>query len=638
MRRHFTLTLFLLFIFTLTINAQSKWIEDSQMNFKIQIPSNYQASQFYEGSDKIHAFLSPDKNVAVRIRSFNVNDNVSLDNIISSFANNIIKGASQVVNQKHSLNGMDGGLAAYRWRYNNINVIIAAFYTIQNGNAYIIWSLIPENLFAIRNSESDAITNTFSVTAKQTQNNQRLITDNVVNNSSYIFTTYVSDDAFLEYQIPTTATLKSSEAGTSIWNILLNNGESVNMVIQNIFKQTQFEEFTAEQISSIRNRGAKIISQKKEIINNLNLFQYEYEYNNNSFIYTAIDGPVSYFLIGLVGVSKHLTDLREIHNQAHISVRETSASQNRSNTDLSSRNSAGNLNPPSAIAKKPFTPLESDIYPLKITSVALGSQLNTVAVSIQQKSTLIDPSQTTIHLVANHNGKDNGGNFIVKWYSITHGCLVAQDDYEPKINGLNKIHSFIENRLGKWPTGDYKIEIWHMGRMLAEEDFSIGQKQIVQNNHPQQPPVSKTINTSSNTPPKTTSGSSTAKESKGVKKIMMDNKTYGYDFASGRLRTDYNPEPDVMNRPWCTPLPALTGNWAKTGKYRMEEVNKAPASGYLSDGKDFIDCAEAPLNEVLVFKLNNGKFAKLMIINDQQTKTSTGCEHKITCLVEYPAF
>lgn len=87
---------------------------------------------------------------------------------------------------------------------------------------------------------------------------------------------------------------------------------------------------------------------------------------------------------------------------------------------------------------------------------------------------------------------------------------------------------------------------------------------------------------------------------------------------------------DVMNRPWCTPLPALTGNWIRIGKSRMEDVISAPSSGYLSDGKDFIDCAEAPLNEVLLFKLANGKYAKLMIISDEQSKTSSGCEHKIT--------
>lgn len=89
-----------------------------------------------------------------RIRSFKVNNNISKEQVIKTFSQNIIKGATQLVNQNHNLNGMDGGLAGFRWKYNNINVIVAAFYTIQNGTAYIVWTLIPENLSGKRTIHS----------------------------------------------------------------------------------------------------------------------------------------------------------------------------------------------------------------------------------------------------------------------------------------------------------------------------------------------------------------------------------------------------------------------------------------------------------------------------------------------------
>jgi hypothetical protein len=282
------------------------------------------------------------------------------------------------------------------------------------------------------------------------------------------------------------------------------------------------------------------------------------------------------------------------------------------------------------------TPLDSKPNPLMVTNIALGTGINNTLTITSPKET-IDPAQKTIHLVATHNGRDNGKNFIVKWYSITQQCLVAENEYKPKTKGLNKVHSTIENIAGNWPTGEYRAEIWHMGRKVSETSFKAGSAQPPQSSNTQSASASGSAKSSANTTQKT-SQTSNAQQTASVNKIVLDNKTYGYDFASGKLRTNYEPEPDVMNRPWCTPLPALTGNWVRTGKSRMEDVTSAPSSGYLSDGKDFIDCAEAPLNEVLVFKLTNGKYAKLMIISDQQSKTSSGCEHKITCLVQYPAF
>lgn len=69
------------------------------------------------------------------------------------------------------------------------------------------------------------------------------------------------------------------------------------------------------------------------------------------------------------------------------------------------------------------TPLESRPNALVITNVQLGTGINN-SLTIIPENKVIDPAQKTIHMVASHNGKDNGQNFIVRWYSITQQWLL----------------------------------------------------------------------------------------------------------------------------------------------------------------------------------------------------------------------
>lgn len=163
MKGYSALLLFGILLVGYMAKAQNRWVEDTQMKFKISVPSNYQTNQFRDGPDKIHAFVSPDQNLAVRVRSIPVPANTTVDLIVQAFSQNIIKGAQQLVNQVYTLNGLNGKMAAYKWQYNNINVVIGAFVTIRNGVAYVVWSVVPENLLSKRSAESDAITNSFTV-------------------------------------------------------------------------------------------------------------------------------------------------------------------------------------------------------------------------------------------------------------------------------------------------------------------------------------------------------------------------------------------------------------------------------------------------------------------------------------------
>jgi len=751
MKKYYFLLIIIIMIISFPAKSQNRWIEDSQMKFKIMVPSSYQAKDYWEGTDKIHMFLSSDQNVAVSVRAIPVSGNISITQLTQAFTQNIIKGANQLVSNPYTINGIAGQIIGYRWRYNNINVIVGAFYTIQNNIAFVVWTMIPETLFNKRNAESDAITNSFTLLnqndlsqqqPQQPQQSQAQAQDG--------FRILISDDAGLEHLIPELATIRTSESGQTLWDLPVgNSGKNLTMVIQNITKQGKsFATFINEQITSIKNRGAAIKFQDFETINGLQCCKYRYDYNGSVFIYTAVDGPNSFYLTGFVGASEYAGQTDGFHKTVHNSFKKKGSGRQQPQPQTQQ-----NVATPTAQASTPThtstttspPPPSKTVNGVKVTTIKTAKEINS-ATDISAIESFFIPSTERIHLVFNYQGNTNGQNFLVKWFSKTHNCLVVEENYLPKANGQNKVHSYIENSGKAWPLGDYRAEVWFSGQKLTEVYFIIGNrvvatpatnatligkiyadgkgdnqtkslggryctadltklndndiieiritsgtlkfvhvhlrnssgiwiskydgmntrftvKELITNQrnlythlvfnvnakHEKYLPVacyadvwlisatatnSQTQQTQQTTqvPPPSTKGGA-------IKQIVMDNQNCGYDFATGKVRDGHKaPDPDVLNEPWNTPTPALGGNWARTGKSRMEDVTTAPAGGYISDGLSFIDCKEAPLNEVLVFKLKNGTYGKLMIIKDEKSTTSNSAQHRITCLVQYPAF
>ncbi len=479
---------FLLLIFSVThLNAQKKCIENREMGFKVQVPSNYKDNQFIDGSDKVHAFVSSDENVAVQVRAFDVDQNVSIDIVISAFEKSIIKGAQSLIKENYVLNGLNGKMSGYRWNQGNFNIIVGAFHTIQEGKAYVIWSLIPENLFSKRNAESDAITNSFTLIKKETISNipqvvnvppvieERKIEEPLLKNlTPDNFITLVSDDACVEHLIPKDAKLTRAEEGLKVWEYPLGSqGNKISVVLQNVLKQGDvFKNFMENNISSIIKNGAAVLSKKYDSLNGMESCTYVYELNNSRFLYTVVNGPKTFFMLGFVGKIENKNDIDNLHNAISPSIKKADCDG---------------------------------------------------VVSKQEKTVV------------------------------------------PQTSSIQQ-------------TGNYK-------------------------------------------------------------QIILDNNNNAYSFAKDKLSNAVHlADSDILNEPWCTDLPALCGNWVATGKSKMEEVTIPPTSGYISDGQSFIDCQEAPLNQVIVFKLKDGSFAKLMILKDEKSKTSDQCQHKITCIIDYPAF
>ena len=300
------ITLLALSFISTHIYSQNRWIEDNEMMFKISVPQNYQTNQYRDGTDKVHAFVSRDNNVAVSIRSFKLPAGVTVDQLITAFAENLLKGADQLVIQPHSLNGSSGKMAGYRWRYNNINVTVGAYYTIKNNIGYIVWSMIPENLFRQRSAESDAITNTFTILNPEGETKD---------SGSIQYDPLVSEDAQIEHLIPKGATVRSQEPGQTIWNIPNPGGEKpLTLVIQNVVKEGKnLNSFMNEQIASIRKNGATLLGQSFEKAGPFYVCRYSYEYNGTRFYYTAVDGPVTFYLTGFVGGASYASILETMY-------------------------------------------------------------------------------------------------------------------------------------------------------------------------------------------------------------------------------------------------------------------------------------------------------------------------------------
>jgi uncharacterized protein (TIGR02145 family) len=110
-----------------------------------------------------------------------------------------------------------------------------------------------------------------------------------------------------------------------------------------------------------------------------------------------------------------------------------------------------------------------------------------------------------------------------------------------------------------------------------------------------------------------------------------------YHFTNGVFARDAMPDDidgmGIINEPWCTDLPALCGQFEVTDYSSFASLTEAPAGNYSGN------CIEVPLDKVIVFKLNDGSFGLVKIVNDNYNFVEGEyCEHEITIHVNYPAF
>lgn len=118
--------------------------------------------------------------------------------------------------------------------------------------------------------------------------------------------------------------------------------------------------------------------------------------------------------------------------------------------------------------------------------------------------------------------------------------------------------------------------------------------------------------------------------------VVLDGNTPFYDFKTAKALSDMPENIDnygLINEAWwCTDLPAICGNYQVTNETSFSAFTAAPSSGYEND------CKNIELNKVLVFKLGDGTYGLVKIVDDVYTSTQNECIHKITLHINYPAF
>jgi hypothetical protein len=143
--------------------SQARVVQDTEYGFEITVPDNWRTNSFVDGTDRVWALVAPDRNATVRIRAFQAPSGLTMPLLITAFETHVLKDAQRLTLEPYTLNGIAGQMAGYKAKFDNIDVGIGCFYTIQKQKAYIVWSMIPVALFQARSAEADAILNTFTL-------------------------------------------------------------------------------------------------------------------------------------------------------------------------------------------------------------------------------------------------------------------------------------------------------------------------------------------------------------------------------------------------------------------------------------------------------------------------------------------
>gem|GEM_PF-2329940 len=427
----------LLFAFLLlSTTANAQWVTDSQYGFKIKVPSNWSKEKKQDGTDRVHDFIDPSQNVFVEVRAFETMPNFTLDLLAQVFESSALPGAEKLTYGNYTLNGIAGKSGGYRLTVNGITVGVGVFYAVTPKYSYVLWSLIPTEVYNKYSALGDELLSSFT---------------------------------------------------------LINQTATKTVVKQNTAASV---ELTAFKISD-------------EITSDYN-----------------ISNPKKVFAVS--------------------------------------------------------TPIIWVVYDWK--------------------------------------GNGKGSLFEVNWFY--EGQFINGASKQFKMPDYMDGYGYANITMdGGFKVGNYSVEVKVAGKVLGTIQFK----------------VEANAGIAQTTWGKANGKTNSVSQNQGKARIVkLGGSANYYNFKKGIVKS--SEDADILNEPWCTSLPALCGNWARTGKKQLSEVDSPPSSGYISDGLSYTDCQQVPINEVLVFKLKDGTYGKVIIVNDNYSKTNSGCKHEITLMIEYPAF
>ena len=154
---------FLLVIVSSNLFAQLQ--QDSKYGFKINIPADWSKSSSMDGTDKVYDYYSADQNAAIQLRVFEAGGAVTTDMLAQAYEQSYLPPGTQKQSLENhtSKNGIPGKQGSYILNYNETEVVMGNFYTVQNNIGYVLTVIIPSSMLEQKGPEVRQITQSFII-------------------------------------------------------------------------------------------------------------------------------------------------------------------------------------------------------------------------------------------------------------------------------------------------------------------------------------------------------------------------------------------------------------------------------------------------------------------------------------------
>lgn len=609
MKKVSIITLFILISSLLS----AQWVTDSGYGFKINVPSDWSRESKLDGTDKVYDFVHPSNNLFLEVRAFKADGAISPDAIAQVFESQYLPNANRVAYENYTLNNTPGKFAGYTMNVDGLEVGIGTFYAVKNGFGYVLWTMIETRLYNQYSGIGDEVLNTFTTFPVSSASSRTVIPPSFKITNMKVGKSLTSD-----YDISPQDESKVFQSGQEkifvIWD-WEGKAEGKNMIIKWYY-------------------NGQLINEASQ--------SYTLPADAQGYGYANINKPSGGFKAGRYYVQIDFQSKKQRRIDFEVKKPASTAGAGfviapppggKGNSSNSGNSGGKNLNPGNSSSNS------SSDFKLNHQSFKLGEELQSGSIS-HLKSPSTKFYKHTAHVIAVYEwlGNGSGHQLKVNWNYYPRGASdkveIVSSTYDfPNKEGGASNFSLSKPDAG-WPEGQYWVEYYLDDHFEIEFRFDVI-------------PGSASAGSASSGSWGTAAGGSSPSKSSGssnssVERIVLTSagSQSCYSFKTGKIHGDHQAA-DIMVEPWCTQDVGVCGNWLVTNHTSMDAIISAPSSGYLSDGKSYTDCDVMAMNKVVIVKLKDGTYAKMMILKTDFTKSNSQnppCQHIVTILVEYPAF
>lgn len=158
------ISIFTLLLFT-SNQSMAQWQIDHQYGMKINVPADWSKNSYKDGTDQVYEFYNAEGTVAITLRAFAADPSLSMDMLVQVFEQAMLpQGTQRQLYEDHtSYNGIPGKQAVYQLNQEGTLVSIVCFYAIQNGNAYVLSGIVPNQVMTQNEAEIKSVTQSFTI-------------------------------------------------------------------------------------------------------------------------------------------------------------------------------------------------------------------------------------------------------------------------------------------------------------------------------------------------------------------------------------------------------------------------------------------------------------------------------------------